>query len=799
MSFDKDYGIHYVNDTLLAFVELGTPVEQVEEAVSAVNGSIIGRDDLLNLYQIQVETSTLSELKTLADQLEAANPCVSLAVYDTAYPESVSNMTAVPNDPWNGDVSAVDWRDTDIDGSNWWIEAVEGQQAWGAADRFAEIPVGVVDSSFDIDHEDLEDQYRFASDGAERRNLTDADSRAHGTHVAGIIGAEADNGVGISGLARNAELIFSPGASRSDGVIFQAISEAVQAGAKVVNMSQGLCQDLGVGIDTWDEEVLQTTATVYASIMAVLLEQGEDFIMVQSAGNGNNRGNTGSEPVDAIQNKWFCSITEETIFVDVEGVTIQDILDHIIIVGNAEQNGSGYRCEYNSNFGSQVDLYAPGTSVYSTFPTESGGYSVQGGTSMAAPVVSAVCALTWGVRPELSGADIRNIVCSATNKTVAPHPDSGCDLSYPLVNARLSVETALQYVAASDGEKQTYPVTVKVRYEDGTPASGVTIDGTGLATAPQTSVDGSVLFFLEEGNYRLSANPTGYFDQAVLTINERTTIELTLKKTMFVWALDGTGTQLTISGWGPMPDYTTSNMPWGKSITSVSISGVASIGKNAFYNCTALADVTMDENVTAIGYRAFYGCKNLASAPLPKDLFSLGEKAFYGCTVLDVPAIPEMVTIVEKEAFYNCDAITSVTVPAGVTSFGESVFGHCGALAKAILLPVDAQINKRTFYECTALTSVYAPNGLSVVGVQAFYNCTKLDYIPSLEGVTVIEESAFYNCKALSRVTIPETVTEIENYAFQNCTSLGVVALPEGLTTIGLQVFCNCDSLTSVT
>ena len=117
-----------------------------------------------------------------------------------------------------------------------------------------------------------------------------------------------------------------------------------------------------------------------ASIIAILLAQGEDFILVQSAGNGNAGGGSGSEPVDALQNRWFCSVTEETPVIDTGGVTIQDVLDRIIVVGNAERTEDGYRCNYDSSFGTQVDLCAPGTGIYSTFPGNTvTGFEVSGG------------------------------------------------------------------------------------------------------------------------------------------------------------------------------------------------------------------------------------------------------------------------------------------------------------------------------------------------------------------------------------------------------------------------------------
>ena len=83
------------------------------------------------------------------------------------------------------------------------------------------------------------------------------------------------------------------------------------------------------------------------------------------------------------------------------------------------------------------------------------------------------------------------------------------------------------------------------------------------------------------------------------------------------WTLDGT--VLTISGNGPMENYTYSNsLPWGNSITEVIIkTGVAGIGDYAFSGCTGLTSIIIPDSVTSIGAGAFSGCSSLINITIP--------------------------------------------------------------------------------------------------------------------------------------------------------------------------------------
>lgn len=104
------------------------------------------------------------------------------------------------------------------------------------------------------------------------------------------------------------------------------------------------------------------------------------------------------------------------------------------------------------------------------------------------------------------------------------------------------------------------------------------------------------------------------------------------------WSLGEDGT-LTVSGSGPMPDYSpTGDAPWliyRDWITGVTIAeGVSSVGDYAFLNCQQLRSCTLPESLYTVGIQSFANCLSLAQITLPAGLQSLGDYAFSGCSSL---------------------------------------------------------------------------------------------------------------------------------------------------------------------
>ena len=301
---------------------------------------------------------------------------------------------------------------------------------------------------------------------------------------------------------------------------------------------------------------------------------------------------------------------------------------------------------------------------------------------------------------------------------------------------------------------------------------------------------------------------------------------------------DGT---LTISGYGPMYDYSSSYVPWYYWLTNSMVDtmvieeGITSFCSGAFFNYGSGIDqvyyegtlaqwcaidfpdrfanptfntanlyvdgqllegeLVVPEGITRIGDYAFSCCGDLTDVVLPDGLTELGDGAFWGCGNLASINIPQGVTRIGSNAFYQC-RFTTITIPDSVTSLGISVFDYCSCLTEITLPDSITQIPGGTFMGCTNLTSVHIPESVTSIGERAFWNCTSLKQISIPQGVTQIGSYAFAGCSSLESINIPEGVTVIEESTFNWCSNLKSIVLPEGVTSIGETAFNGCSSLT---
>ena len=196
-------------------------------------------------------------------------------------------------------------------------------------------------------------------------------------------------------------------------------------------------------------EKLIPTAEASAVMISQLIHSGYgDLIMVQAAGNGYDNG---MEGCDASYNGFFSRIDEQ-LYQDLDprlrdiltdwGITYEQIDDRIIIVGavrDAQDISGRYRMTAFSNYGSQVDICAPGGDILSCIDPEMGGYESYDGTSMAAPMVTGSAAFIWSLKPELSAPEVRAILLENTMVQAVGIGNSK-GWSYPMLNLGCAVE-----------------------------------------------------------------------------------------------------------------------------------------------------------------------------------------------------------------------------------------------------------------------------------------------------------------------------------------------------------------------
>lgn len=199
-------------------------------------------------------------------------------------------------------------------------------------------------------------------------------SAEHGTHVGSIIGAIRDNGLGLDGIA-DVELMFIRAIPETgdeyDKDAALAIRYAVDNGANIINMS------FGKRVTThkkWLDEALQ-----YAEKKGVLV--------VHAA--GNDFSNTDQEP-----------------FYPVKYITLGKEISSFITVGASDPQGNPV---ITSNYGkNSVDVFAPGLDIFGAIPGDN--YRKNGGTSLAAPMVSGLAALIMAYYPELSASQVKEVI-----------------------------------------------------------------------------------------------------------------------------------------------------------------------------------------------------------------------------------------------------------------------------------------------------------------------------------------------------------------------------------------------------
>lgn len=210
-----------------------------------------------------------------------------------------------------------------------------------------------------------------------------ANTPFHGTHVAGIIAAKRNNGIGMDGVADNVRIMAIravPDGDEHDKDIALAIRYAVDNGAKVINMS------FGKGFSPekhWVDEAVK-----YAESKGVLL--------VHAAGNDASN-------IDSVDN-FPNPILKKQKSRATNWITVGASSDPL-----AEPGFKSLTASF-SNYGkSEVDVFAPGTRIYSTIP---GGntYGNAQGTSMASPVVAGVAAFLMSYFPTLSPQQIKQAI-----------------------------------------------------------------------------------------------------------------------------------------------------------------------------------------------------------------------------------------------------------------------------------------------------------------------------------------------------------------------------------------------------
>jgi len=366
---------------------------------------IVGLDSEVPKAYAQVETVVAKYKSLIKDVVSCAGKIVAVVVNIgsdqvksfTSEMEATGISTYIepnhqfkalwtPNDPY--------W------GNQWGSKKIQADWAWNTTVGNASVLIAVVDTGIDYNHTDLAPNYvALGYDWANNDN-DPKDDYGHGTHCAGIIAAKLNNSIGIAGTAQvriMAEKVLNQYGSGGSAWIANGIYHAADRGAKIISMSLG---------DYFYSQ------TIYDAIKNVTRR---GVLVVAAAGN------------DAIS----CT-------------TYPAYFDEVVAVTATSQSDT--KASF-TNFGTWVEVAAPGVNIYSTMPTyhvtmnDYGypmNYANMSGTSMATPCVSAVAGLVWSRFPSLTRDQVRIHL----RKTADDLGTSGFDIyyGYGRVNAKKAVE-----------------------------------------------------------------------------------------------------------------------------------------------------------------------------------------------------------------------------------------------------------------------------------------------------------------------------------------------------------------------
>jgi len=390
--------------------------------------------EISRTYVLELDSASGRDPQQILKELNA-DPEVEFAE-----PEHIYTTNQLPNDPYLS--STGTWGQTYQD--LWGLYKINAPTAWNTTLGDGVI-VAVVDTGIDYNHPDIaaniwinkgeipnngiDDDHNGYIDDVRGWDFTSntndpIDHFGHGTHVAGTIAAVGNNGIGVIGIAWHAQVMAVKGLSDfgfgDDTTLAPAITYAANNGADVINASWG-----GQGSSQTIEDAIK-----YAYSLGV--------IFVAAAGNSSQ---------DALN--FFPANSPEAIT-----VSASDSSDALA---------------YFSNFGSKVDVAAPGVDILSLQaagtnlgPVVSSGYCRLSGTSMATPHVSGTAALVLSQNPTYSNEDVRQAIRASATDIGPPGWDTS--FGYGRVNAAaaLTLPDVLQVHITSPaaGTHVNSPVTI---------------------------------------------------------------------------------------------------------------------------------------------------------------------------------------------------------------------------------------------------------------------------------------------------------------------------------------------------
>lgn len=382
---------NFDNSKLFIKVKNGKQLPQNELILSSKH--LFGTNYLVEtLDAVQLQAQLKSNNDIAGTQLNYKSDADKLPKVQRVKDNSPMDLSQAFNDPQVGRIWA--FRDAGDNGVS-----VEKSYLSPLNVNKEEIIVAVVDTGVDYNHEDLKNVMWKNTNEIEGNGIDDDNngyiddiygidplsddtdpmaSHAHGTHVAGTIGAEQNNRTGIAGIASNVKIMairtVPDSSDETDADVVESFLYAAKHGARIINCSFGKRNNEGGMI------VNETIDHI-----------GEKYHTLVIAAAGNDYG----RDIDS-------RLVYPASFPS----------DYLMVVASTTKSGG---LSWFSNVGKKnVDVAAPGSGVYSTTPNNN--YGNMSGTSMAAPTTAGVAAEVLSHFPQLDAVSLKQVIMASVTK-----------------------------------------------------------------------------------------------------------------------------------------------------------------------------------------------------------------------------------------------------------------------------------------------------------------------------------------------------------------------------------------------
>jgi len=595
IAYDAERDAYYVADELVVGLEPNAPAALASEVMRWVSHSC---ERLAPLGASVLRLNRATDAESVRDLL--------LALPGVRYVER-NYLVFTCNDP--------------LSSQQWGLTRIQAAQAWAIATPQRTVYLAIIDTGVDATHPDLAQRVRRYSNGTvygyntQLNNANTHDFHGHGTHCAGIAAAHTGNGIGIAGVASTAPVQIMP--------------------VKVLN-------DQGIG-----------TMTDVARGIIWAADNGAHVLSLSLGGNAGTQ-----QLADAVNYAWNrgCVVVAAAGNNGSNAPFYPAAYENALAVAASDPND---RLTDFSQYGTWVDIAAPGSSILSTVPGNR--YEAWSGTSMACPHVAGAAALIWSCVPSLTNQQLR-LALENNADPVQPYWFGGIGEGKGRLNLYRALQAALQM--------ENTPTVSQLTLDPTSVTAGGTARGTVVLSRP-AGAGGTVVELR-------SSNPTLAWCAAQITIPQGQTTGVFDIRT----AANGAGSATITASSGGVSRTATLQVVSPFRVQSVAVSPAAITGG---WSATLTVRLTMPAPAGGVQVSLQ---SNAPQASLPASVIVPAGQSSVSVQVATHP-VAQRVHATLTAALNGSQASTTLTLsppaPISLTLSPSTVAGGSSATASVLL------------------------------------------------------------------------------------------------------------------